>query len=627
LLRVAWLVIQITDHERASRIAQSWFGLPYSTFKRLALFAASQDGCIDPDQWVSWLLADKAWWLWSDDTNRETMRLLVLQGANLPPHTQAELESLILVGPPRAMYPDDIELEVWQSYKHRSVWLRLAKLRKGDCTLGDNASKRFDELSVANPEWKLASNERDEFSHWMSGTGDPDYEESRDIDIAPRKRRPLVKWLKQTSPARRSFYGDTWRETCRTRLFHSIYALCDLSREGFWPIERWREALQTWGEEGMVLRSWQYAAPVVQTMPDAVFQEILHTVTWWVKAVSKSIDRHETVFFDLCRRVLKLPHQDSMDMESPVTNAINHPVGHISEALLNLLFKREPNDNDTLPSDIEPFFTQLCDTEVKKFRNGRVLLASRLIALFRIDRPWTEEYLLPLLDWETSSTEAKAAWEGFLWSPRLYRPLLIAFKQQFLETAHHYVELGDHSKQFAAFLTYAALNPVEGYTTQAFQAAIEVLPQEGLQEAAQALSQALEGAGEQREDYWKNRVQPFWQHVWPKSRDLTSNGIAVSLARMSIAARGEFPAALSAVIDWLQPIEHPHYIVGLLCKSNLVERFPEDALRFLDAILENQRWSPRELKQCLATIADTSSVLKQDRRYQRLKLYSRQYCL
>ncbi len=38
----------------------------------------------------------------------------------------------------------------------------------------------------------LANNERDEFSHWMSGTGDPDYEESRDVDIAPRKRRDLV---------------------------------------------------------------------------------------------------------------------------------------------------------------------------------------------------------------------------------------------------------------------------------------------------------------------------------------------------------------------------------------------------------------------------------------------------
>ncbi len=58
-----------------------------------------------------------------------------------------------------------------------------------------------------------------------------------------------------------------------------------------------------------------------------------------------------------------------------------------------------PNDNDKLPADIEPFFTQLCDIGVEQFRHGRVLLASRLIALFRVDRPWTETHLLPLFDW------------------------------------------------------------------------------------------------------------------------------------------------------------------------------------------------------------------------------------
>jgi hypothetical protein len=51
--------------------------------------------------------------------------------------------------------------------------------------------------------------ESDEFSHWMTGTGDPDYEESRDIDIAPRKRRELVLWLKQPPPEPRLFYEDT----------------------------------------------------------------------------------------------------------------------------------------------------------------------------------------------------------------------------------------------------------------------------------------------------------------------------------------------------------------------------------------------------------------------------------
>jgi hypothetical protein len=291
--------------------------------------------------------------------------------------------------------------------------------------------------------------------------------------------------------------------------------------------------------------------------------------------------------------------------------------------LLNLWFKHEPNDGDQLPAEFKSIFTQLCDISVAQFRHGRVLLASRLITMFRVDRPWTEAHLLPLFDWKNDVVEARGAWEGFLWSPRLYRPLLIALKVQFLETVYHYAELGEHAQQFAAFLTYAALNPVDTYTAQDFQNALEALPQDGLEESAQALVHALEGAGEQREDYLVNRIQPFWQGIWPKSRQLASKGITESLARLSIAARGQFPAALTAVLDWLQPIEHPHFVVHLLHESGLSGRFPDDALRLLNAVIDEQSWAPPELRQCLSAISQADTVLMQDHRYQRLTDYSR----
>ena len=229
---------------------------------------------------------------------------------------------------------------------------------------------------------------------------------------------------------------------------------------------------------------------------------------------------------------------------------------------------------------------------------------------------------MPLLSWDNPS-EAKAVWEGFLWSPRLYQPLLIAFKSQFLESAKHYAELGEHRQQFAAFLTYAALALTEGFTMDEFRSAVVSLPQEGLEESAQALFQALEGVAEQREDYWKNRVEPFWHHVWPKSRDLATPRIAESLSRLVIAARSEFPTALAEIQDWLQPINHPSYVVHLLHQSGLCKRFPTDALKLLDFIIDGQQWLPKELGQCLNEIVEQSSQLKSEFRYLRLQNYVR----
>lgn len=629
LLRDAWLSYHGIDSARAVRIVQTWFDMPYPTFKRLAFFSATQDGCIAPERWVDWLLADGAWWLWSTDTGREVFRLLVLQGGQLVGTTQERLETAILAGPPRAMYLDDLEPDRWQYLVARSVWLHLAKLDASGLVLGALAAARLTELSNAYPKWQLAVNERDEFSHWMSGTGDPDYERTRDVDIAPRKRRELVQWLTKPPPERRPFYEDTWRDICRTRFFHSLYALCDLARDDVWPTERWREALQVWSEEGMVLRSWHFAAPVVQKMPDTVIQEIAHGVTWWIEAASKSINQHEEILLHVCRRVLVLPVEAGTDItrngspiNQPATEAINHPVGQVTQALLNLWLKRNPNDDDRLPSEIAPLFTDLCDTRVDRFRHGRVLLGSRLIVLFRVDRFWTEQYLLPLLNWNNPA-EARAVWEGFFWSPRLFQPLLTAFKRPFLECANHYAELEEHRQQFVAFLTYVALGPTAGYSLDEFRSAFGALPQEGLEESAQTLSQALEGAADQREEYWRNRIQPFWQSVWPKSRELATPRIAESLTRLVIAARSEFPSAFTAVKDWLQPIEYPHYVVHLLGESGLCRLFPVDALRLLDAVIDDKNGSFPELGACLDEIAQAAQELVQNARYQRLREYSR----
>jgi hypothetical protein len=630
LLRDAWLAVLSGHSGRATRIALAWFDLPYPTFKRLALFAASQEECIPPEQWADWLLADGAWWLWSIDTRREVLRLLVLQGGQLTPPVQERLELAILSGPPREMYRDDLEPDQRRSIVERSVWLLLAKLDASGLVLGRSAAAHLKELSRIHPQWQLAANERDEFTHWMSGTGDPEFEENRDVEIAPRKRRELVHWLIQPQPERRPFYEDTWRDVCRSRFFHCLYALCDLSRENVWPARRWQEALQIWTEESMILRSWRNAAPLVHAMPDALVKEITYSVTWWIEAASKSAEGHEGILLNLCRRVLHLPldrdpviaRRDGESVKDPVTEAINHPIGHVTQALLNVWFRRTPNDDDELPADIRPIFTQLSDVRIHRFRHGRVLLASRLIALFRVDRPWTEQHLLPLLDWTANPIEAKALWEGFLWSPRLYGPLMIAFKSQFLETARHYRALGEHAPQFAAFLTYAALGPIDGYTTEDLRAALAALPQEGREKSAQALTQALEGAADQREEYWRNRVQPFWQHVWPKSRDLATPRIAESLARLSIAAGAEFPAALTVVRDWLRPIENPHFIIHRLHEAGVCGRFPDDALRLLELIIDDQPWGSRELGQCLDLIAQANSKLAKDAGYQRLREYA-----
>lgn len=620
LTRDAWLATVAQSPTRAALAARSWWHTPYPLFRRLAFFAAAQDNVIPHRQALDWLLADDCWWLWSVETEREAMRLLVALAPQLDAEMLLELEQAVLAGPPRHMFKDDIEPESWTRIVDREIWLRLAKLTEAGAVLNADGNRRLVALSAQYPEWRLEEDQSDEFPYWV-GDGD----KWRKFVATPRGRHALIGWLRQqTAPDH--WQEDDWRQRCRDNFATTACALYALSKERVWPTERWREALQAWSEEKLLKRSWRYMAPVLVTAPDEVLQALAHGVSWWLQAIAKTFEGHDALFFVLASRILALDHQDDVDTDDPVGRAINHPVGHVTEAMLRWWYRRSLEDGQGLTEELKPTFTELCDIRIDKFRHGRVLLAAHVIALFRVDRDWATRHLLPLFDWQRSEAEARAVWEGFLWSPRLYRPLMELLKPAFLDTARHYAKLGEHDGQYASLLTFAALDPGDTFTTAELAAATRSLPPEGLHDSAQALVRALEGAGEQRADYWSNRVAPYLHAIWPKTRDNVSPAIAESLGRLCVAAQDAFPEALALLRAWLQPPTHPDYLVHRLHEAGLCGRFPEHALDFLSLVIRDQtQWPPSDLGACLDAIRIAAPELEVDPRFERLMAYLRQH--
>ena len=620
LLRDAWLEILSGDTSRAALIARKWFDMPYPTFKRLALFAAAQGGCIQSDEWVDWLVEDEAWWLWSLQTKRETMRLLVTRGKMLSAASRTRLETAILEGPPRRMYREDVETEWWDRHVKESVWLLLAKLTHEEEALGLLARERLRQVPDGWPDWRsVRDGQRNEFSHWTGGAEDPEFEGLRQNVKAPRRRRELVEWLTKPVPQASPFYEDDWQEVCQEKFSRCLAALCDLARQEIWPGARWRGALQAWGEERLARRSWRHAGRLVCSMPDDVLSENLHSVARWLERVSKSADQHETVLWELCGRVLNQRYEPDTNSLRPVTHAINDPVGMVVECLLNSLFRRRPGDGDGLPKLVERLLSRLCDAREDRFRAGRLILASRAIALFRIDRNWCEEHLLPLFIWSVNPVEARAAWEGFLSFSRLYPPLMLQLKDEFLSTVDHYEDLVESGRNFPRLLTIAALERMDGFRAQDFRDVMGRLPAEGLREAAYVLARALEGAGEQREHSWRNRVRPLLQDVWPRFRDRRTKDIAEAFAYLAIAAGEEFPNALAEVRGWLIPIERVYGVVRRIEESGLCGRFPSEAVDLLFAVVDSGSWGREEAASCLREASEASSNLRTDLRYRQLE--------
>jgi hypothetical protein len=252
-------------------------------------------------------------------------------------------------------------------------------------------------------------------------------------------------------------------------------------------------------------------------------------------------------------------------------------------------------------------------------------LAANLVALFRVDREWTEKFFLRNFDWNLNAEEARATWAGFLWTPRLYVPLLASIKSQFLTTATHYTDLGQLARQYANLLTYVALETPEPFTKKELALATSHLPEDGLARCALSLVQALDSAGEKRVEYWKNRVRPYLKDIWPKSTDAITRSVANSFARLCIKADSAFPDAVSELRPWLSSASGGDVTLHEFRNTNLAKRFPEAALTFLDEVLKQRSfWLVDDLKACLREIREENSNLQNDVRFERLARYMRE---
>ncbi len=612
LTRDAWLATAAQSPERARVAAEMWSHTPYPLFRRLSFFAAAQEGIIPHRRTFDWLLADEYYWLWSVETEREVMRLLVALAPQLDVPMLAELEQAILVGPPRDMFKDDIELEHWTRIVDREVWLRLVKIAETGAVLGITGKGRLEALSAQYPEWHLAADERDEFSYWM-GDGDG----LREFVTTPHEPSELIEWVRENAD-NDSWQRDDWVKRCRDDFGATVSVLSDLAMQDIWPRRRWREALQAWSEEALIECSWDAIASVLAQAPDESLQTFSHGVSFWLRTVAKIFDSQEEMFLTLCDRVLGLEYEEEDDSDDVVGLAINHPVGQVTEALLRWWYRAPLEDDQRLGCDLNPRFSRICDTRVGKFRHGRVLLAAHVIALFRVDQDWVIQHLTPLFSWQRSTTEARAAWKGFLWSPRLYRPLMEELKPAFLDTAQYYAELGKHDRQYASILTLAALGLEDTFTSAELAKATCALPPDGLRHAAQALVSALEGAGDQRADYWANRIKPYLHGVWPKSRDNISLVISESLGCLCVVAQDAFPEALRLLRAWFQPLTRPYYLVHQLHESDLCRRYPKETLEFLNLVIGDRAGLLSDLEACLEAMRATAPELEADPRFERL---------
>ena len=608
LARDAWINVAESDPPRAGLVAESWWLTPYPVFRRLALFAAAHRTVISGDRAVEWLLEDGGWWLWSVCTHREVSRLLVALAPSLGEEQRQRLEEAIAGGPPRRMYVEDVGPERWAEIVDDSVWQHLARMASGR-ELGETGRRKASELERRHPDWKLVAVERREFSTWIG------QDVERPEAATPRTAAELIEWLRE-HPRRDDWTRDDWGRRCQEDYEVASDALRTLASENWWEPDRWNEALYAWADKGLVEKSWKGMSAMLQDAPDEIL--LVPGMGFWLRNVGRTVELLDGTYVALSDRVLSLAQEDdAADAESPVDRALNHPVGQVVEGLLDYALVQAGSDG--LPARAKRVLVGVCDLNEDRYCIGRVIVASRVLPLLVRDVEWTRENVLPMFDWNRSARDACLAWRGFLAAPRFHEGFLDLVRESFLRAARHYDDLGSQGTQYASLLALAGLRLRSGWSTS-LRAAIDEIPDAGLQQMLSTLGRAL-AADERREDYFENRVLPFLRRLWPKTTEKLTPGVSAGFVRLCLFAEDSFPAVFRAVRGYLSGASQraPGYALRSLQQKAYPEKFPSEALEFLDLVLEGTTGVlAEELRACLRAIRTAQPDLEDTASFQAL---------
>lgn len=633
MIRDAWNKLA----ERETKLAQSyykrWLASPYLLFKRIALHCAKH-AIIDPKDWLEEILKEDGCLLWGAFAKREICRLLAEAGNRLDSDDLSRLITAIIDGPPSSTG----ESFVKDAHYYSKIWLRLEKLREAKACLSKLAIDMIAQLEEGY-NFKTNKWQYEEFSTWRSGTGCPDFEEERVPEKVPREKDELVVWLSDPKQCEKA---DRWGRldndfdvVVNENASLALDCLRQARLKGYVDRESICTALRNTRSGNAARLMSDFLLEECPKMPDEEFFDYEEDIANWAEDAAKNGAIDKNTLLMLATRIIDKPY--SQDEDSPrckdfgyVGAAINNAVGKIVTAILDFYFPDKIVKGCGVDYVWKELFTKICTDSRVRYRHGRVILASRCVALHYADEDWTREFLFPLFSWNRNEVDAAAVWSAFLWTTRtLVAPILTELRpdlESFL--LHRSVLDEDVVDSYCTFVTAMGIIGVEGFDKGFYQKLFLDFNTKDLESAAKALvdiqrsydENSEEGKDDRLspEDHWEKRIFSFIFNVWPKDRKLLTSGISDGFVRLACYTRSKFEDAIEKLRQFLIPINEHSYCYYLLHEKGLAKRYPRVALELLSLIVGRVEYSGYEIRKVLDDVIAADVSLKDSNTYKQL---------
>ncbi len=314
-----------------------------------------------------------------------------------------------------------------------------------------------------------------------------------------------------------------------------------------------------------------------------------------------------------------------------LTKALNHPAGQLAQALFPILLPESVQHR----SSLDPRLMERVGRHVTgPGAAGRAFLAiaaSRLFVLHSAEPEWTALTLVPHFDWKKDVARARAAWQGFLWSPRLNRELYVRLHDAFLDAFRHTEHLDRLGESLCGLLVSLALDGGDALEASGTRRVIRDMPAPLRATTIWLLGKRLEAAEDAAAELARTRVLP-WLDAWPRDAVIWSDEkLADRLTSLALRCGDAIDAAARFMRD------RPHVKLGrwqlslsvLFSKhAHLLEKHALAVARLFDHVLPSKEehlrlsgtvWRQANLQDLVDKLRDAKPPITDTPEFKRLE--------
>ncbi|MBK8816118.1 MAG: hypothetical protein IPN42_11770 [Methylococcaceae bacterium] len=474
------------------------------------------------------------------------------------------------------------------------------------------------------PQWELEEEERDEFNTWF-WTG---RKNRCDITANELIAFPIQQRIEKLTEPSDDYPNDRlslFASICQEKPEFALETMKVLVEQSNWDASVWHSAIMALSDANAP-QYWLETAKLIVQLPNGFFATEAWVISRWLNKTIGAIAANsvEEAYFWQIFDLLVTHAQPVEAKEDVIFGAINNPIGILTEAFISRFSVREYKAKEKISEDnLLSRLNKLVSAEESPFILARVILVSRLHYFYAIDPGWTRNNLIPLLDWDLSG-EADALWQGWLWNPRVSVDLGLDIKEHLLKTLLlHSSELGKKTEMLYQLFASLCFEYKTLYSIEEQQKILNAIGQQGLKIIARSIKLSFGENTQQNDQYWKNRIKPFFINAWPKESQLLSPEISRFFADMSLDLDEEFEDAVRCIKSILTHCEIGS-LLRKLKKSQHIEKHPRTAFDLLATVFDpdNERFIHiNDFKEIIDSLVSNDPEIKNDLRYQAIEQY------